>query len=83
MVTATLDIPNELLEAIARRAAELMPSPAEDRWMGAQEAADYLAIPVSTLHKLTSARAIPFSQDAPGGKLYFKRSALDDWRERS
>lgn len=75
-------MPDELIEVIAQRAAALVPSSTtEDRWMDAREAAAYLAIPVSTIHKLTSARAIPCSQDTPGGKLYFKRSALDAWRE--
>lgn len=82
MATTALEIPDELIEVIAQRAAALVPSSAvEDGWMDAREAADYLAIPLSTIHKLTAARAIPCSQDTPGGKLYFRRSALDAWRE--
>ena len=80
-VTAALEIPSELVELIARRAAELVAArPSDDGWMDARAAAEYLALPRSTLHKLTAAREIPFSQDGPGGKLYFKRSALDQWR---
>ena len=52
-----------------------------DEWLDASAAADYLSLPRSTLHKLTAERAIPFAQDGPGCKLYFKRSALDAWRE--
>jgi len=51
-----------------------------DEWLDSDGAAVYLSLPRSTLHKLTSERAIPFEQDGPGCKLYFKRSALDAWR---
>lgn len=54
-------------------------SPPDD-WLDATAAAEYLSLPRSTLHKLTAERAIPFAQDEPGCKLYFKRSALDAWR---
>jgi hypothetical protein len=58
------------------------PSPPEpDAWMTAREAAAYLGFAsVHPLHKLTAARTIPFAQDAPGCRLFFKRSDLDDWR---
>jgi excisionase family DNA binding protein len=69
-------------ERLAERLAPYLPSPASgDGWLETDAAAAYLSIPRSTLHKLTAERAIPFSQDAPGCKLYFKRSALDAWRE--
>ncbi len=81
----TVEFPPELVEQIAARAAELVEVRDDDRWMNAREAADYLAVPVSTIHKLTAEpdprRPIPFEQDVAGGKLYFKRSALDRWRE--
>lgn len=58
------------------------PSPPEtDAWMTAREAAAYLGFAsVHPLHKLTAERAIPFEQDGPGCRLFFKRSDLDDWR---
>lgn len=58
------------------------PSPPEaDAWMTAREAAGYLGFAsVHPLHKLTAARAIPFEQDGPGCRLFFKRSDLDGWR---
>jgi excisionase family DNA binding protein len=51
-----------------------------DSWMGAPAAAEYLALTVNALHKLTAARVIPFHQDGRGCKLWFKRSELDEWR---
>lgn len=82
MIAATLALSPEAVEQIAGRVAELIGTPpVEDRWMDAKDAAEYLAIPLSTLHKLTAADAIPHSQDCPGGKLYFKRSDLDKWRQ--
>ncbi len=81
MTTISLDISPEVVETIARRAAEIVrETAAPDQWLDAKGAAEYLAVPLSTIHKLTAARAIPFSRDTPGGKLYFKRSALDEWR---
>lgn len=80
-VGLTASFPPTLLEAIAQRAAEIIGTAADDRWLDAKSAAEHLAVPVSTLHKLSAAREVPFSQDAPGGKLYFKRSQLDAWRE--
>jgi excisionase family DNA binding protein len=74
-----------LADALARRLAPRFPDtqPA-DRWLNSAEAAAYLGLSVTALHKLTSARAVPFSQDCPGGKCWFQRSALDAWRrERS
>lgn len=52
-----------------------------DRWMTTAEAADYLGMTANALHKLTAARAIPFAQDGPGCRCYFKRSDLDCWRD--
>jgi hypothetical protein len=52
-----------------------------DRWLTTAEAATYLAYTENALHKRTAARAILIQQDCRGGKLYFKRSQLDAWRE--
>lgn len=51
-----------------------------DGWMTTAEAAVYLGLTVAALHRLTAARTVPFEQDVPGGKCWFKRSDLDDWR---
>jgi excisionase family DNA binding protein len=79
-MNVAIELTDELIEHIAQRVAQRMGPRDDDSWLDAVGAAEYLAIPRSTLHKLTSAAAIPFSQDVPGGKLYFKRSALDAWR---
>jgi excisionase family DNA binding protein len=43
-----------------------------------KEAAQYMGVSLSQLHKLTMARAIPFSK--PSGKLcYFNRRELERW----
>jgi excisionase family DNA binding protein len=48
--------------------------------MTSREAATYLALTLAALHRLTAARAVPFEQDAPGGKCWFNRADLDAWR---
>jgi excisionase family DNA binding protein len=56
---------------------------AEAGWMDSARAAEYLGITKNSIHKLTAARAIPFEQDGPGCRCWFKRSELDSWRRRS
>jgi excisionase family DNA binding protein len=56
------------------------PAPVEDRWLSTREAATYVGKSVSAMHRLTAERAIPFEQDAPGGKCWFRRADLDAWR---
>jgi hypothetical protein len=51
-------------------------------WMGSREAAAYLGLTLAALHRLTAARVVPFEQDTPGGKCWFHRGDLDDWRRR-
>jgi len=48
--------------------------------MTSDQAATYLSITVAALHQLTAARAIPFEQDGPGCKCWFKRGEVDAWR---
>lgn len=76
---AALDV---LAERLAPRLAGRLTTsaPLDDGWLDARGAADYLSMTATALHKLTAARAIPFEQDAPGCKLWFKRSELDAWR---
>lgn len=54
-----------------------------DQWMTTAEAAAYLGQTVNALHKLTSAREIPFSQTQKGARCWFRRSDLDAWRAQS
>jgi excisionase family DNA binding protein len=49
-------------------------------WMTSREAATYLGLTLAALHRLTATRAVPFEQDAPGGKCWFNRADLDAWR---
>ncbi len=81
---ASLD--DEALDSLAERLAprlarrlESVPQPS-DEWLTAKAAAQHLGMSVTALHKLTSARMIPFEQDGPGCKLWFRRTELDVWR---
>lgn len=69
-----------LAGAVATRVSELLPSQGENQWLDSAEAAEYLRIPLSQLRKLSAAGLIPAHQDTPGGRLYFLRSELDQWR---
>lgn len=74
---------DDALAELATRLAPFMPrqEPAEqDAWLGTRDAARYLGITPNALHKLTAARAIPFEQDAPGAKCWFRKAELDAWR---
>lgn len=75
-----------LAERIARRLTATSPTTSTtsdpDRWLTSRDAAAYLGLSLAALHRLTSARTIPFSQDAPGGRCWFKRRDLDGWREQ-
>jgi excisionase family DNA binding protein len=73
------------VERIAARVADLVIERLRvpvvpDEWMTTREASTYLGITPNAMHKLSSARQIPFSQDKPGGKLFFRRADLDAWR---
>src|SRR5262245_18514046 len=86
LAAALLDSLDEsALQALAERLAPHLP-PTEpearpDEWLDTKGAAAYLGLTTSALYKLTSAQLIPFEQEAPGCKCYFKRSELDAWRE--
>lgn len=55
---------------------------APDRWMSTKEAAAHLGLSVHAMHRLTSAREVPFQQDGPGCRCWFRKSELDAWRSR-
>ena len=70
-----LTLPAETLEAIARRAAEIVLARTSDRsspWLNRQEAAGYLGLPVSRLEK---DRQIPCHRDR--GRVLYHRDELD------
>lgn len=83
-IVAALDDP--ALDALAdllapKLEARLKPAQSvEDGWLDAKRAAAYVGLSVNALHKLTAERAIPFEQEGPGCKMWFKRSELDGWR---
>jgi excisionase family DNA binding protein len=87
LATALLDSLDETtLETLAERLGPYLPRDESearpDDWLDTKGAAVYLGLTPNALRKLTSARQIPFEQDGPGCKCYFKRSELDAWRER-
>ncbi len=92
LAQAILDALDSDPEARAQLADMLVPhlwkrmeAPANERsqdgWLDTRRAAEYLGITTSGLHKLTAGRLIPFEQDGPNCRCWFKRSELDTWRE--
>jgi hypothetical protein len=71
-----------LVDELATRLGMGAPSadPPPDKWLDARRAAAYVGLSLNALHKLTAARDIPFHQDGPGCKLWFRRPELDEWR---
>jgi hypothetical protein len=77
-----VEIPDQLVEAIAARAAELVAdreSPADGWLRGAEAIAEYIGAPRSRVYALatTSPPRIPVERD--GSSLIAKRSDLDRW----
>lgn len=72
------------IEAIAQRVANLLDGEqtagAEDRWMTSDEAATHLGVSPHTLRDLIARRTVPYCQERPGARLYFRASDLDRWR---
>ena len=64
----------ELVEAVARRVAELVELPAEG-WLNTERAAEYLSAPTSRVHDLVSAGHLHPHRD--GTRLMFRREDLD------
>lgn len=76
--------PDELRE-LARElapllAAALSEGKGEAGWMDAKAAAEYAGTTVAALHKATAAREIRFTQEKAGGKCWFRREWIDQWR---
>jgi len=51
----------------------------ENKLLTAQQVADYLQMPISSLYDLTHRRAIPFIK--LGGRLRFRLVEIDEWLE--
>ncbi|HXW59443.1 MAG TPA: helix-turn-helix domain-containing protein [Solirubrobacteraceae bacterium] len=80
---------DETVERLAAGIAQRLGLPASsisitdsDRWLSSREAAGHLGITLAALHRLTAARRVPFAQDAPGCRCWFRRSELDAWRRQ-
>jgi excisionase family DNA binding protein len=73
-----VDLPPELLERIAARAAELVAERASPRpYLTTDQAAEYLSCPKSRLYALVSAKRIPHVKD--GSRTLFRPAELDTW----
>jgi len=81
MSTLSVDLPDELVEQIAQRAAAILadrePSAASLGYLDVAGAAGYLACPVSRVYALTSAGRLPVHRD--GSRLLFDRAELRDY----
>lgn len=76
-------VADALVDRLAPRLAQRVTNATTpDAWMDSREAVAYLGLSsLHALHKLTSARLIPLSQERDGGRCYFRRADLDAWRE--
>ena len=77
-----LELPDDLVEALAVRVAELLAARdhAPEPWIGVEQAAEHLACPRSRIYALASAGRIPHRKDS--ARLLFRRAELDDWLEQ-
>jgi len=83
MAALTFDVAEELIERIARRAAELLvdrQAPAEDGFLDVAGAAEFLACPKSRIYSLVSVGRIPHHRD--GSRLLFDRGELREYVRR-
>ena len=53
---------------------------ADDPWLDVKHGAAYIGASPNALRKAADRRELPFAQDAPGCKMWFRRSALDAYR---
>jgi excisionase family DNA binding protein len=74
------DLLDRLADQVAERVIERLGSGQHDAWLDTQQAATYLGCHPDTLRKLSAKGAIPYEQERPHAKLYFRRSELDRWR---
>ncbi len=83
----TVEVPDELVRALAERIAEQVVERVEARpqvespWLDFEAALAYLGFSRDRLYKLTAARAIPFRKRRGGHALLFRRDELDRWLE--
>lgn len=73
-----LELPDELLEAVAKRAAEIVLERGEsDEWLTSDQAAEYLKCGRRRIFNLVSEKRVPVHRE--GVRLLFLKSELDEW----
>jgi excisionase family DNA binding protein len=80
MSALKLDLPDEIVQEIACRAAAIVASERTESapaWLGVEQAAEYLACPRSRLYRLVHLDRIPHEHE--GARLLFNREDLDAW----
>jgi excisionase family DNA binding protein len=71
----------EALRCLARLLEpHLSPDRSADSWMTTQEAAKHLGLTPNAVYKLIRERRIPFHQERPNAKCWFRKSELNAWR---
>jgi len=76
---------DKLVARVAAAVVEHLGRASDDdsgEWLDSRSAAEYLGVHRDTLRKLAAERAVPVHQDGRGCKLFFRRSDLDEWRDR-
>ncbi len=79
-----LALPDELIEQIAQRAAEIIAEQSHlkpEPWLDVAAAARHLKISISQVYSLC-ATCRDFPRTKEGSRTYFRASQLDDWREK-
>lgn len=79
MSNLALSVPDELVEAVAERAAEIVLRrlPSSDGYLDVDGAAEFLACPKSRIYALTSSNRLPHYKD--GSRLLFDRSEIREY----
>jgi excisionase family DNA binding protein len=81
----TITLTPEMVEMVARRAAEIvLERTAADRgdapeYMSVKDASVYLGCTEGRVRKLVERSQIPFTQDGPGCRVFLSRRDLDRW----
>jgi excisionase family DNA binding protein len=79
----TIELPEDLLETLARRVATLVSEQGlatVSRWLGVEEAADYLRTTPDALRKAIQRGQVPAHQPyGPGTRYVLDRDELDAW----
>lgn len=86
-LTVEISLDGATIDRLAASIASRLPrtdgkTTEQDGWLTTKQAAAYLGLTVAALHRLTAARRVPFVQDGPGARCWFRRSDLDAWREQ-